>query len=277
MMRGRTDPLHADASEHFHEWSPVKRTDYYWLRLVGTGLWFLVFGLVTFVLGFLVLPVIRLLTPDRLRRQHRSRAVLGAGMRSFIHGVHGLRLIGYEFIGRERLGRPGQLIVANHPTLIDVCFLLGFAPTATCIVKASHFRNLITRGAVIGAGYIPNAPTEDMIHAAESALREGETLLMFPEGTRTVPGKPLLMQRGAANVALRAARVLTPVYITCEPSTLSKNQPWYRIPLSRPKWTLRVGDDIDLAGYRDAPVPIASRRLHADLAGLFAGANTVRD
>lgn len=276
MMRGRTDPLHADVSAYMESPS-VKRTDFYWLRLVGTGLWFLVFGLVTFVLGFVVLPLIRLVTPDRLRRKLRSRAILGAGMRSFIHGVADLRLIDYEFIGRERLGRPGQLIVANHPTLIDVCFLLGFAPTSSCIVKAGHFRNLITRGAVIGAGYIPNAPTGDMIHAAEAALREGETLLMFPEGTRTVPGRPLVMQRGAANVALRAARVLTPVHITCEPSTLSKNLPWYRIPPSRPKWTLRVGDDIDLAAYRDAPLPIASRRLHADLAGLFAGANTVRD
>jgi 1-acyl-sn-glycerol-3-phosphate acyltransferase len=279
MMRGRTDRLHADASDYFasSESPAVKRTDFYWLRLVGTGLWFLVFGLVTFVLGFVVLPIIRLLTPERSRRQRRSRAVLGAGMRSFIHGVNDLRFIDFEFVGREKLGQPGQLIVANHPTLIDVCFLLGFTPTASCIVKASHFRNPITRGAVIGAGYIPNAPTEDMIHAAEAALREGETLLMFPEGTRTVPGKPLAMQRGAANVALRAARVLTPVYISCEPSTLTKNLPWYRIPRSRPKWTLRVGDDIDLGAYRDAPLPIASRRLHADLAGLFAGANTVRD
>lgn len=275
MMRGRTDRLHAQASI-YEDSSSVKRTDFYWLRLVGTGLWFLVFGLVTFVLGFVVLPVIRLVTPDRLRRKLRSRVVLGGGMRSFIHGVSDLRLIEYEFIGRERLGRPGQLIVANHPTLIDVCFLLGFAPTASCIVKAGHFRNLITRGAVIGAGYIPNAPTEEMIHAAQAALQAGETLLMFPEGTRTVPGKPMAMQRGAANVALRAARVLTPVYISCEPPTLSKNLPWYRIPPRRPKWTLRVGEDIDLEAYRGSPLPIASRRLHADLAGLFGRATPVQ-
>jgi len=276
MMRGRTDRLHVDASLYLEQPS-VKRTDFYWLRLVGTGIWFLVFGLVTFVLGFLVLPVIRLVTPERSRRWRRSRAVLGGGMRFFVHSVRVFRFIDFEFIGHERLGRPGQLMVANHPTLIDVCFLLGFAPNATCIVKAGHFRNVITRGAVNGAGYIPNAPTEDMIHAAEAALQAGETLLMFPEGTRTVPGRPLNMQRGAANVALRAARVLTPVYISCDPPTLSKNLPWYRIPPRRPKWTLRVGDDIDLEAYRGAPLPIASRRLHADLAGLFAGATPVRD
>jgi len=279
MMRGRTDRLHAEASDYFVSGgsSSVKRTDFYWLRLVGTGLWFLVFGLVTFVLGLVVLPLIRLVTADRALRRHRSRAVLGAGMRFFLHSVRALRFIDFEFIGREKLGRSGQLLVANHPTLIDVCFLLGFAPGANCIVKAGHFRNLITRGAVNGAGYIPNAPTAEMIHTAEAALQAGETLLMFPEGTRTVPGKPMNMQRGAANVALRAARVLTPVYITCEPSTLSKNLPWYRIPPRRPKWTLRVGEDIDLGAYRDAPVPIASRRLHADLAGLFAGVTPVRD
>jgi 1-acyl-sn-glycerol-3-phosphate acyltransferase len=116
-----------------------------------------------------------------------------------------------------------------------------------------------------------------MIYAAEATLNAGETLLIFPEGTRTVPGRPMAMQRGAANVAVRAARVLTPVFITCDPPTLSKNLPWYRIPPRRPKFTLRVGEDIDLAAYRGSPVPIASRRLNADLAGLFGGATPVRD
>jgi 1-acyl-sn-glycerol-3-phosphate acyltransferase len=276
MMRGRTDRLHADASLYLEQPS-VKRTDFYWLRLLGTGFSFLLFGLVTFVLGLVVLPVIRLLSLEKSRARRLARAVVSGGMRFFIHLTSGMGFISYEFIGREKLGRPGQLIVANHPTLIDVVYLLGFTPTASCIVKAGHFRNVITRGAVNGAGYIPNAPTEDMIHAAEAALQGGETLLMFPEGTRTVPGQPLTMYRGAANVALRAARVLTPVYISCDPPTLSKNLPWYRIPPRRPKWTLRVGEDIDLEAYRGAPLPIASRRLHADLAGLFGGATPVRD
>jgi 1-acyl-sn-glycerol-3-phosphate acyltransferase len=278
-MRGRTGRLHAQ-SDYFAsqpEAPSVTRTDLYWLRLPATGLCFVVFGLVTFVLGILVFPVIRLLSLKRERSRRVTRAIVGGGLRFFVAFMRAVGVLRYEFIGRERLGRPGQLIVANHPTLIDAVFLFGFNPLANCIVKAGHLRNLITRGAVIAAGYIPNAPTDEMIHRAEASLREGDTLLMFPEGTRTVPGRPVDMQRGAANVALRAARVLTPVFIRCDPPTLSKNLPWYRIPPRRPKFTLRVGEDIDLDAYRGSPLPIASRRLNADLAGLFDEANTVRN
>jgi len=254
----------------------MKRTDQYWLRLPATGLCFVVFGLFTFVLGMLVLPLIRLLSLERARGRRLARAVVGGGLRFFVEFMRAVGVLRYEFIGGEKLGRPGQLMVANHPTLIDAVFLMGFTPLAGCIVKAGHLRNLITRGAVKAAGYIANAPTDEMIYAAEGALRDGETLLIFPEGTRTVPGRPVQMQRGAANVAVRGARVLTPIFISCDPPTLSKNLPWYRIPPRRPRFMLRVGDDIDLAAYRGMPVPIASRRLNADLAGLFDQATAVR-
>jgi 1-acyl-sn-glycerol-3-phosphate acyltransferase len=278
-MRGRAHELHADASQDYAALpgsAAVKRTDQYWLRLPATGLCFVVFGVVCFAIGIVVMPLLRLLSLERRRGRRAARAVVGAGLRFFVFFMRTVGVLRYEFIGREKLGRPGQVIVANHPTLIDVVFLLGFTPTAGCIVKAGTFSNPITRGAANAAGYIPNAPTEDMIHAAEAALNDGETLLIFPEGTRTVPGKPMAMQRGAANVALRAARVLTPVFIDCDPPTLSKNLPWYRIPPRRPHFRLRVGEDINLDAYRAAPLPRASRKLNDDLAGLFAEPNPVR-
>ena len=46
MMRGRTDRPHVGTSDYFSssELPSVKRTDYYWLRRVGTGVWFVVFA-----------------------------------------------------------------------------------------------------------------------------------------------------------------------------------------------------------------------------------------
>lgn len=255
----------------------IVRTNLYWLRLPATGLCFLVFGIVTLALGVIVLPAVRIPSFDATRSRRLARDIIGFGLRFFVGFMRTVGVLRYSFEGWENLGRPGQVIVANHPTLIDVVFLIGFVPKCTCIVKASLFNNLVTRGAVNAAGYIPNAPTDEMIHRAEAALRAGETLLIFPEGTRTVPGRAPQLGRGAANVALRAASALTPVIITCDPLTLSKNQPWYRIPPRRPDFTLHVAEDVDLAPYADTPLPIASRRLHERLVALFTDLNPVRD
>ena len=101
--------------------------------------------------------------------------------------------------------------------------------------------------------------------------------MIFPEGTRTVPGQPMQMQRGAANVALRGARVLTPVFITCDPPTLSKNLPWYRIPPRRPTFTLRAGDDIDLEAYRRRAIADCVTALEFRPRGAVRRATPVRD
>ena len=174
--------------------------------------------------------------------------------------------------GVEKLGRPGQLIVANHPSLIDVVFLLAFTRGANCVVKQALWRNPLTRSAVTLAEFITNHPTAAMIETSAAALRSGETLIMFPEGTRTTPGKTPVFHRGAANVALRAARIVTPVYIRCEPTTLTKAEPWYRIPLRRPRFSLIVGEDLDLEGYRGRPLPLASRQFNDALHAQFRAA-----
>lgn len=109
-----------------------------------------------------------------------------------------------------------------------------------------------------------------MLEYAALALQGGDCLIMFPEGTRTTPGVDLSFHRGAAVLALKAARYLTPVLIEVSPSTLTKNEKWYQIPATRFKMTLRVMDDIHLDAYRqNGSVPIAARRLNADLMTLY--------
>ena len=248
------------------------RTDFFWLRLPATGLCFVVFGLAAFILGLFVLPALRVVHRHHVRRRQVARSVIAAGMRAFVYFMRAVRVMDFSFKGRELLGQPGQMIVANHPTLIDVIFLLGFTPQATCIVKNSLFSNFFTRGALRAADYIPNAPTDEMVLRAERELREGQSLVIFPEGTRTVRGRALELQRGAANIALRGAAALTPVFISCEPPTLSKHEPWYRIPSRRAQFTLRVGADVDMAPFRANPLPRGSRLLNAQLGKLFESA-----
>jgi 1-acyl-sn-glycerol-3-phosphate acyltransferase len=238
------------------------KPELYWWRVVRTGACFAAFGIGALVLGLVVFPVLLLVVRDEDARRRRVRAVVHDSFRLFVALMHRVGGFTYEIVGRERLGRPGQLIIANHPTLIDVVMIVGLTP-AGCVVKEALFRNPFMRRVVQSAGYISNGSTASMIERAAAALRAGDTLVMFPEGTRTRPGEPLAFHRGAASVAIQAATVLTPVYITTNPVFLPKSQPWYRVPRTRPHLSLRVGEDLDLTAYRALPAPRASRMLNA--------------
>jgi 1-acyl-sn-glycerol-3-phosphate acyltransferase len=264
MLRMVADSSHSNMHSSVPMSAP--RQDAFYWRLFGTGLSFVIFGLGALVVGLILLPAVKLIPSTRTRKRARARGVMRGAMRFFVAQMRGVGVLTYEFRGVARLGRPGQLIVANHPSLIDVAFLLGFTPSANCVVKRGLWRNAFTRTAVMLAEYIPNDPTAEMIEAASAALAEGQAVIMFPEGTRTPLDGEIALHRGAANVALREARVLTPVYISCEPRTLTKGEPWYRIPHRRVHYTLIVGEDIDLASYRTmAARPIASRALNEQL------------
>ena len=244
--------------------------DAYPLRLIGTGVSFVVFGLGGLLLGLVLIPLASLMPGGRESSKRRARALIQGAFRFFIGFMRTVRVLTYEFHGIERLGRRGQLILANHPSLIDVVFLLAVTPGAQCIVKEAMRRNFFTRAAVRAAGYISNDPTEEMVLKAAAELERGECLVTFPEGTRTRPGQAMVLQKGAANIAVRGAGSLTPVRIRVAPTTLTKAEPWYRIPARRPHWRIRVGPDIDLGPFRSRDsVPLGTRALNDELARVF--------
>lgn len=243
---------------------PLKRPDAPWTwRLIATGLSFALFGLGGLFLRVAVFPLQALLPGDAALRRRRARHTVSRSFWAFVQFMYRTRVLTYEVEGAERLGRPGQLIIANHPSLIDVVLLIAQIRDANCVVKQSLWDNPFTRGPVRAAQYISNDGSAEMLDAAADALKAGQTLIIFPEGTRTTPGEPPRFHRGAAAIALRGARVVTPVAISVTPTTLTKAEPWYRIPPRRVHFQLRVGADIDPQAFAArGPAPIASRQLN---------------
>jgi 1-acyl-sn-glycerol-3-phosphate acyltransferase len=245
------------------------RRDAWLWRLFATGASFVMFGLGGLILRVLVLPPLMLWPGDAQVRRRRARAAISRAFYLHMQFMYRTRVLDFRIDGAERLGQPGQLIVANHPSLIDVIFLIAQIRDTNCVVKSGLWKNPCTRGAALAAQYISNNGSPEMIEQAAGVLRDGQTLVMFPEGTRTMPGCPPVFQRGAAAIALRGARVITPVFISVTPTTLTKAEPWYRIPHRRVMVQLRVGADIDPAPFNGVPLPIASRRLNQHLHQLF--------
>ena len=107
-----------------------------------------------------------------------------------------------------------------------------------------------------------------------AAVRAGGSLVIFPEGTRSVPGQSLRLQRGAANIAVRGELDVTPVHIRCSPATLGKEQKWYRVPPRRFHVRIEVGEDIQIHPFlADTPTSkgdaLAARRLTNHLTHYF--------
>lgn len=247
---------------------PMKRhasAPYGW-RLIATALSFGLFGFGGLFLRLMVFPLQGLLPGDALARRSRARATVSRSFWLFVQFMYRSGVLTYEIEGAERLGKPGQLIIANHPSLIDVVVLIAQIRDANCIVKQSLWHNPSMRGPIRAAGYISNSGSMDMLDEAANALRDGQCLIVFPEGTRTTPGRAPEFHRGAAAIAVRGARIVTPVVISVTPSTLTKAEPWYSIPARRFHFRLRVGQDIDPQQFlARSPAPIASRKLNEQL------------
>lgn len=247
------------------------RLNLYW-RVVATGISFGVFGIGGLVLRLLVFPLLNLLVWRRERRVAWSRTVIRLAFRAYVELMRMLGVLRYEIRGQERLERGGLLILANHPTLIDTVFLMAFVKNADCIVKADLWNNPFTRGPVRAAGYINNAGGADLVDDCIASLRRGNNLIVFPEGTRTPLDGAISMKRGAANIAVRGARDMTPVLIRCRPATLGKGEKWWRVPPRRVQFEIEVQEDLAIGQFAGAVSDvIAARQLTDFLQDYFTG------
>lgn len=248
----------------------LERLNRFW-RVLATGISFATFGLGGVVLWLLFFPVLGMWVRDRQRRARVSRRMVQRSFAAFIELMRVLGVLTYEIRGAERLRRPGLLVLANHPTLIDVVFLISLLPNADCVVKSRLARNPFTRGPINATGYVSNADGAALIEECVASIQAGSTLVIFPEGTRS-PRQGGLgpLQRGAANIAVRGRRDVTPVLIQCSPPTLGKGEKWYRVPSRRFHILVEVRPDLSIARFvAGTPEPLAARKLTDHLAHFF--------
>lgn len=241
-------------------------------RTAATGFCFAMFGIGGLLLRGLVFPLLNLLVTRHERRTRWARICIHHSFRAFVLLMSNLGVMSYRLRGADRLQRDGLLILANHPTLVDVVFLMSFVRRADCIVKAALAHNPFTRGPVRAAGFVCNDSGAGMVEDCVKSLRAGNNLIIFPEGTRTprVGRQPL--QRGAANIAVRGQLDVTPVRIRVHPLTLGKGDKWYRVPACRWHIEFEVGEDIAIAPFLEggASEAIAARRLTDHLSDYFS-------
>jgi 1-acyl-sn-glycerol-3-phosphate acyltransferase len=245
----------------------------YCRRLVGTGLSFSLFGLGGIVLSVTLFPLVHLLSSNRRQAHHHCQYIVHLSFRTFISCMRSLGILTYEVAGEEKLRAGGnRLIVANHPSLIDVVFIIAMLPRTVCVVKQAVWSNPFMAGVMWATGYIPNDDPVRFIEACVACLARGENLVVFPESTRTVPGQPMKLRRGAASIIVKSRRPFVPITISSRPTTLTKAEKWYQIPGSRAHFKITVGDSIDPSPtiVDGEALSLSSRRINRLLRAILA-------
>jgi 1-acyl-sn-glycerol-3-phosphate acyltransferase len=188
------------------------------------------------VLTWTMCPLATLLIRDELRRWRFCQRVVKQTFRLFHGYMRALTLLEMRAVGPfvERPSGP-IVVVANHPTLVDVTAILATFDDVCCVVKSSLMRSAAVGGLLRACGHIDGGDGDAMsgvgvMGEARRRLDADFAVLIFPEGTRSPPGGMHAFRRGAFELAARAGVPLWPLMLSCDPPALSKGVPFWRQP-----------------------------------------------
>lgn len=134
--------------------------------------------------------------------------VLASGTRLEVSGLENIRE-----------GTP-YVVVANHRSNIDIMVLLSALPIPIRFLsKVEVFKFPLLGSAMRGAGMIPldremgRRELASIIRNTRSLAAEGKSLVVFPEGTRSITGEMLPFKTGAIHIAAQVGCPLLPVAV----------------------------------------------------------------
>ena len=166
----------------------------------------------------------------------------------FLSGIQ-YRADGVEHIQRGR----AAVYAVNHSSNIEppVLFsvLRGLFPRLRILYKAELRKLPVLVQAFDLAGFVPlergnRDQSMPAIDRAAVALAQGNSFLIFPEGTRSRTGELLPFKKGGIVMALIAQAPLVPVAIKGARDAMRKGSPWIRPVRVR----VRMGPPIETAG-----------------------------
>lgn len=115
--------------------------------------------------------------------------------------------------GENDFSKP-SVIVANHQSHLDLICLMALNPKLIFFTNEWVWKNPIYGYVIRKADYIPvNDGVEAHLDKIRALVERGYSLVIFPEGTRTVDGSIGRFHKGAFYLAAELGLDITPVYI----------------------------------------------------------------
>lgn len=183
------------------------------LRIVHSILFYLI-AAITYIIG----TTIALCFVPFVRPKHKPfqiAAHLWSRMLAFLSGVR-VKVSGLENIPKDT----GLILAANHQGAADILLVLAFLPVRfRFAIKKELFKIPIFGWYLRRAGYfsIDRKLILSAYRTVETIIdiiKDGESVLIFPEGTRTRTGELGKFKRGSLLAALKSGAPIMPIAIS---------------------------------------------------------------
>jgi 1-acyl-sn-glycerol-3-phosphate acyltransferase len=175
--------------------------------------------------------------------------ILDVGLRTILRAELALQVHGLDLLAEVK----GPVIFfSNHSSHLDATLIMSTLPdrwqrTTAVGAARDYFFDVWWRQAftalVYGAFPIDRGRgAQGAIDKARELVQEGWSIVVFPEGTRSLDGHMQRFRHGAARLALELGVTLVPIAIVGAAQAMPKGQWWPRT--GRPPVTMRYGREI---------------------------------
>jgi len=180
----------------------------------------------------------------------------------------GLAGIRYRVRGREHIpANRAVVFCSNHESNVDPPVLFQALHKRLHVLFKAELTKIPVLGAVmLGGGFVPvererREASMASIDRAAASIREGNTFLIFPEGTRSKTAELLPFKKGGFIMAIKAQAPIVPVAVSGGRSAMRKGS-W----LVRPVMVdVKIGEPVETTGLslddRDELIEIVRRRI----------------
>lgn len=183
---------------------------------------FVMFGFGALLIGFILIPFGKIFIKDE--RKIFSKLIHNI-WHWFVKYLMWLGIFKLNLQNIEQMG--GKIIVATHPTFIDILILIGIYENSLCLAKKELLNNVFLKN-IIKNVYIPNnIELDEFKNLCTKALQDGYNIIIFPAGTRTENNENLKIHKGSAAIQIASGADIVPVKIDCDYPFLQKGKPIY--------------------------------------------------
>jgi 1-acyl-sn-glycerol-3-phosphate acyltransferase len=154
--------------------------------------------------------------------------------------------------GLENIRGKGPFIfMSNHQGSYDIFVLLGHLPFQfKWLVKKELFSIPFFGWAMSAAGYISlnrqgTRETVEAMNEAAQKIREGMSVVIFPEGSRSPDGSIQPFKKGGFSLAMKAKVPIVPISLAGSREIMPKD----RLTTSSGEIRIRIGDPIETEPY----------------------------